>query len=63
LKALPTFLVTDVEFHATDGWTPLIAAAYCGELDICAALLKAGASVKAACKVGLENVWFLRIRT
>lgn len=37
-----------------DGWTPLIAAAYCGEAEIVEMLVKAGADVKAACRVRHE---------
>lgn len=34
-----------------DGWTPLIAASYCGELDMVKLMIKLGADVKASCKV------------
>ncbi|KAG1670693.1 hypothetical protein FOA52_010969 [Chlamydomonas sp. UWO 241] len=36
----------------SDGWTPLIAAAYCGKFDVCKLLLKVGADVKASCRDG-----------
>ena len=37
-----------------DGWTPLIACAYCGEAELVSLMLKAGADVKASCRDGGE---------
>ncbi|GAX75624.1 hypothetical protein CEUSTIGMA_g3068.t1 [Chlamydomonas eustigma] len=43
---------SNLNMRNKDGWTPLIAAAYCGELDMVNLLIKAGADVKAACRDG-----------
>lgn len=52
-SALSSLLSTDVELHTrrnADGWTPLIAASYAGEISCIQILLNAGADVKAVCK-------------
>ena len=52
-SVLSSLLSTDPEVHTkrnSDGWTPLIAASYAGDISCIQILLNAGADVKAVCK-------------